>query len=81
MAKKDWKLKARKPVRHKKIKGLIERLTEPLGIDTDLSSTFLETATFGPWNLLIADKSPLGMEVEDAEGETCLLYTSPSPRD
>ena len=65
MAKKDWKLKARKPVRHKKIKGLIERLTEPLGIDTDLSSAFLETATFGPWNMLIVDKSPLVIEVED----------------
>ena len=68
MAKKDWKLKARKPVRHKKIKGLIQRLTEPLGVETNLSSAFLETATFGPWNLLIVDKFPLGMEVEDEEG-------------
>ena len=54
MAKKDWKLKGRKPVRHKKIKGLIERLTEPLGIDTDLSSAFLETATFGPGDKRVA---------------------------
>ncbi|MDP6845251.1 MAG: hypothetical protein QF722_06875 [Candidatus Thalassarchaeaceae archaeon] len=41
MAKKDWKLKGRKPVRHKKIKGLIERLTVPLGVETDLSTAFL----------------------------------------
>ena len=75
MAKKDWKLKVRKPVRHKKIKGLIERLTVPLGVETDLSSAFLETATFGPWNMLIVDKSPLGMEVEDPEGETIAFPT------
>ena len=75
MAKKDWKLKARKPVRHKKIKGLIERLTEPLGIDTDLSTAFLETATFGPWRMLIVDKFPLGMEVEDEDGGTIAFPT------
>ena len=75
MAKKDWKLKARKPVRHKKIKGLIERLTAPLGVDTDLSNAFLETATFGPWNLLIVDKSPLGMEVESPEHEIIAFPT------
>ena len=75
MAKKDWKLKARKPVRHKKIKRLIERLTAPLGIETDLSNAFLETATFGPWNLLIVDKSPLGMEVESPEHEIIAFPT------
>ena len=75
VAKKDWKLKARKPVRHKKIKGLIERLTAPLGVDTDLSNAFLETATFGPWNLLIVDKSPLGMEVESPEHEVIAFPT------
>jgi PUA domain protein len=87
VAKKDWKLKGRKPVRHKKIKGLIERLTEPLGIDVDLSNAFLETAQFGPWSLLIVDKSPLGMEVADAEGEIIafptlrgILAWSPSSR-
>ena len=64
VAKKDWKLKGRKPVRHKKIKSLIQRLTKPLGIDVDLGSSFLETAQFGPWSLLIVDKLPLGMEVE-----------------
>ncbi len=75
VAKKDWKLKARKPVRHKKIKGLIQRLTVPLGVDTDLSNAFLETATFGPWNLLIVDKSPLGMEVESPEHEVIAFPT------
>ena len=75
VAKKDWKLKGRKPVRHKKIKSLIERLTTPLGVETDLSTAFLETATFGPWNMLIVDKSPLGMEVENPEGETIAFPT------
>ena len=68
-------MKGRKPVRHKKIKGLIERLTVPLGVETDLSIAFLETATFGPWNMLIVDKSPLGMEVENSEGETIAFPT------
>ncbi len=75
VAKKDWKLKARKPVRHKKIKGLIERLTAPLGVDANLSNAFLETATFGPWNLLIVDKSPLGMEIESPEHEIIAFPT------
>lgn len=75
VAKKDWKLKGRKPVRHKKIKSLIERLTTPLGVETDLATAFLETATFGPWNMLIVDKSPLGMEVENSEGETIAFPT------
>ena len=75
VAKKDWKLKARKPVRHKKIKDLIERLTVPLGIETDLSSAFLETANFGPWNLLIVDKFPLGMEVETPDQGTIAFPT------
>ena len=75
VAKKDWKLKARKPVRHKKIKRLIERLTAPLGVDANLSNAFLETATFGPWNLLIVDKSPLGMEVESPEHEVIAFPT------
>ena len=75
VAKKDWKLKGRKPVRHKKIKGLIGRLTVPLGVDTDMSNAFLETATFGPWNLLIVDKSPLGMEVENPDGEIIAFPT------
>ncbi|MBA94650.1 MAG: hypothetical protein CMP21_02675 [Rickettsiales bacterium] len=75
VAKKDWKLKARKPVRHKKIKRLIERLTVPLGVDTDLSSAFLETASFGPWDLLIVDKLPLGMEVESPDNEIIAFPT------
>ena len=75
VAKKDWKLKARKPMRHKKLKPLIERLTGPLGIDADLSEAFLETASFGPWNLLIVNKSPLGMEVESPAGETITFPT------
>ena len=75
VAKRDWKLKGRKPVRHKKIRGLIERLTAPLGVDTDLSNAFLETATFGPWNLLIVDKSPLGMEIDNGDGDTIAFPT------
>lgn len=87
MAKKDWKLKGRKPVRHKKIKSLIDRLTTPLAIDVDLSSAFLETAQFGPWSMLIVDKAPLGMEIESPEGGTIafptlrgILAWSPSAR-
>jgi len=75
VAKKDWKLKARKPMRHKKLKALIERLTIPLGIDTDLSEAFLETADFGPWDLLIVDKNPLGMQVESPAGQTIAFPT------
>ena len=73
---KDWKMKQRKPVRHKKIRGLIGRLAEPLGLEVDLSTTFLEQAEYGPWSLLIVDKSPLAMEVSfDEEGERMAFPT------
>jgi len=73
---KDWKLKQRKPVRHKKIRGLIGRLSEPLNLDVDLSSTFLEQAEYGPWSLLIVNKSPLAMEVlPEDEGERIAFPT------
>ena len=65
---KDWKLKQRKPVRHKKIRGLLSLLTEPIGVEVDLSSAFLEQAEYGPWSLLIVDKSPLAMEVALSDG-------------
>ena len=65
---KDWKLKQRKPVRHKHIKGLVERLTSPLDLNVDISKAFIETAKFGPWNLLLLDKSPVAMEVARPEG-------------
>lgn len=74
VAKKDWKLKGRKPVRHKKIKSLIQRLTEPLTIEVDLASSFLETAQFGPWSLLIVDKLPLGMEVEQPDDGEVIAF-------
>ncbi len=71
---KDWKLKQRKPVRHKKLRGLINRLTEPVSIEVDLSSAFLDQAEYGPWSLLIVDKSPLAMEVSppsaDSDGDS-----------
>lgn len=73
---KDWKLKQRKPVRHKKIRGLIGRLSEPLNLDVDLSSTFLEQAEYGPWSLLIVNKSPLAMEVlPEDEGDRIAFPT------
>ena len=67
---KDWKLKQRKPVRHKKLRGLLDRLTEPVAIEVDLSTAFLEQAEYGPWSLLIVDKSPLAMEVAIPDSET-----------
>jgi len=65
---KDWKLKQRKPIRHKKIKDLVARLTSHFDLDVDFSNTFLETAKFGQWNLLLVDKSPVAMEVTRPEG-------------
>lgn len=61
-------MKQRKPVRHKKIRDLIHRLTEPLELDVDFSAAFLEQAEYGPWSLLIVDKSPLAMEISPKDG-------------
>jgi len=50
-------------VRHKHLRGLIQRLGILIGIDIDLADAFLETASFGPWTLLIVDRKPLAIEV------------------
>jgi len=69
---KEWRVKGRKPVRHKRLKGLIKRLTEVLGVDPEVEQAFLETARFGTWTLLIVDKKTLAVEVprpDDLAGE------------
>jgi len=65
---KDWKLKQRKPVRQKKIRGLLERLCEPIELEFDLTGAFLEQAEFGPWSLLLVDRQPLAFEVVAENG-------------
>ena len=45
---KDWKLKQRKPVRQKKIRGLLERLCEPIALEFDLTGAFLEQPGTSP---------------------------------
>ena len=65
---KDWKLKQRKPVRQKKIRGLLERLSEPIALEVDFSDAFLEQAKFGPWSLLLVDRQPLAFEVVHEDG-------------
>ena len=65
---KDWKLKQRKPVRQKKIRGLLKRLCEPIALEFDLTGAFLEQAEFGPWSLLLVDKQPLAFEVVSEDG-------------
>ena len=71
---KDWKLKQRKPVRHKKLKNLFSRLTEPIGLELDLTTAFLEQAEYGPWSLLIVNRSPLAMEVSIEEGSDRVAF-------
>jgi predicted RNA-binding protein (TIGR00451 family) len=72
-----WKVKGRKPVRHKRLKGLITRLTDILGIDPAVEDSFLETANYGPWTLLIVDRKPVAIEVPRPED----LSTEEAPAD
>jgi PUA domain protein len=55
-------------VRKKHISGLLKLLEIPLGREVDLGSAFLETADFGPFQLLLVDRQSLVLRLTDEAG-------------
>jgi len=54
-------MKKRKPVRIKVVRQFVEGIQEDFDIQDNLEGSFLETAEFGDWRLLLADKEPIVM--------------------
>ena len=72
---KDWQVRKRRPVRRKQVAPLLAALEDSLGVDLSLEGAFLEIAEYGPWRLMIVDKEPHAVEVENSEGERVALLT------
>tara|TARA_B100000902_G_scaffold22557_6_gene27267 strand:- start:7959 stop:8462 length:504 start_codon:yes stop_codon:yes gene_type:complete len=60
-------MKKRKPVRIKVVRQFVEGIQEDFDIRDNLEGSFLETAEFGDWRLLLADKVPIVMTLERPE--------------
>ena len=83
-------MRKRKPVRHKQVREVERQLEEVMGMNVDLSGGFIELAHFEGRDILLLDRTIVGIRVEIGDsqrwvptirGILCLLYTSPSPRD
>lgn len=71
----DWSIRKRRPVRRKNIAPLLKALEEALGIDLSVDGAFLEMAEYGPWQMVLVDKIPIGVEVKNSEGERFAFLT------
>ena len=66
----EKRLRRRTPVRHKHVREVIRRLGESVGLDLDLTESFLEKAHFEGRDLILVDRVPLGMHVETGDGRS-----------
>ena len=72
---KDWQLRKRRPVRRKNIAPLLKDLEEDLGIDLNVDGAFLEMAEYGPWKMVLVDRVPLAIELNDQDDERVVFLT------
>ena len=72
---KDWQIKKRRPVRRKHIAPLLKDLEAALGIDLAVDGAFLEMADYGPWKMVLVDRVPLAVELQNPEGERVVFLT------
>ena len=71
----DWSIRKRRPVRRKNIAPLLKALEQALGIDLSVDGAFLEMAEYGPWQMVLVDKVPIGVEVSNSDGERFAFLT------
>ena len=72
---KDWQIKKRRPVRRKHIAPLLKDLEVALGIDLSVDGAFLEMADYGPWKMVLVDRIPLAVELENQDGVRVVFLT------
>ena len=66
----DKRLRRRTPVRFKHVRDDLGELLRSVGLDLDLSESFLERAHFEGRDLILVDRVPLGMQVEGEGGNS-----------
>ena len=66
----DKRLRRRTPVRFKHVRDDLVELLRSVGLDLDLSESFLERAHFEGRDLILVDRVPLGMQVEGEGGNS-----------
>ena len=64
---KDWSVRKRRPVRRKQVAPLLSKLEDRFGIDLNLEGAFLEVAEYGSWRLMIVNREPHAVEIENEE--------------
>ncbi len=64
----DKRLRRRTPVRYKHMREDLSELMDSVGLDLDLSESFLERAHFEERDLILVDRVPLGMRMETDDG-------------
>ena len=72
---KDWTLRKRRPVRKKQIKPLLVALEQHLGIDLALDQAFLELAEFGTWEMVLVDKVPIVLSIQESGEDKKVFLT------
>ncbi len=72
---KDWQIRKRRPVRRKNIAPLLKELEAHLGIDMAVDGAFLEMAEYGPWKMVIVEKTAHAIELESPQGERVVFLT------
>ena len=64
----EKRLRRRTPVRYKHVREDIHMLTESVGLELDLTESFLERGHFEGRDLILVDRVPLGMHLDSGEG-------------
>ena len=72
---KDWSIRKRRPVRRKQVAPLLSRLESRFGIDLKREGAFLEVAEYGSWSLMIVNREPHAVEIENEDGEVFAALT------
>lgn len=72
---KEWKIKKRRPVRKKIVLPLLENLSNDLGVKIDIDNALFEFADYGDWNIILINKLPIMIEIENPEGDTIAFPT------
>ena len=57
-------MRRRTPVRYKHIRDDIHKLTESVGLELDLSESFLERGHFEGQDLILVDRVPVGIHLD-----------------
>ena len=70
------RVRKRKPVRHKQLRDVERQLTDTMGLEVDMSSSFIELAHFDGNDILILDRKIVAVNMELPDSRQWVI---PSP--